>query len=36
MEAETKVEVMRVVLDSPGLMKSEQCVDIMIQAESRR
>lgn len=30
MEAETNVEVMEVALDSPALIKSDQCVDIMI------
>ncbi|PIT01887.1 hypothetical protein TSA1_14705 [Bradyrhizobium nitroreducens] len=34
MKAETKAEVMRAVLDGPGLIKSEQCVDIMVLADS--
>ncbi|PDT87335.1 hypothetical protein CO669_26135 [Bradyrhizobium sp. Y36] len=34
MKAETKAEVMRAVLESPGLIKSEQCVDIMVLADA--
>lgn len=30
MEAEKNAEVIGVALDSPGLIKSEQCVDIMV------
>lgn len=36
MKAETNAEVMGVVLDSLGLIKSEQCVDIMVLANSGR
>ncbi len=36
MKAERNVEVMGVALDSPGLIKSEQCVDIMVLADLGR
>jgi hypothetical protein len=36
MKAETNAEVIGVALDSPGLIKSEQCVDIMILAAPGR
>lgn len=36
MKAEPNAEVMGVVLDSPGPIKSEQCVDIMVLAGSWR
>jgi hypothetical protein len=34
MEAKTNVEVIGVALDSPVLIKSEQCVDIMVLDDS--
>lgn len=36
MKAEPNAEVMGVVLDSPGPIKSDQCVDIMVLADSWR
>ena len=34
MEAETNADVMEVALESPPLMKGEQCVDIMVRDHS--